>query len=41
VQPTASVSPRITGIDGEQLTVDGIAVQPDVAQPARVQFARH
>lgn len=32
---------RITDIYGEQLTVDGIAVQPDVAQPTGVQFARH
>ncbi|MEU8516700.1 expansin EXLX1 family cellulose-binding protein [Kitasatospora sp. NPDC048722] len=32
---------RITDIYGEQLTVDGIAVKPDVAQPTRVQFARH
>lgn len=32
---------RVTDIYGEQLTVDGIAVQPDVVQSARVQFARH
>ncbi|MFF3068426.1 expansin EXLX1 family cellulose-binding protein [Kitasatospora sp. NPDC057904] len=32
---------RITDIYGEQLTVDGIAVRPDVAQPTQVQFARH
>ncbi|WP_367323587.1 hypothetical protein [Streptomyces sp. HUAS ZL42] len=32
---------RITDIYGKQLTVDGIAVQPDVAQATRVQFARH
>jgi len=32
---------RITDIYGEQLTVDGLAVKPDVAQPTRVQFARH
>jgi len=32
---------RITDIYGEQLTVDGITVKPDVAQPTRVQFARH
>ena len=32
---------RITDIYGEQLTVDAIAVQPDVAQPTGVQFARH
>ncbi|MFD8703451.1 expansin EXLX1 family cellulose-binding protein [Kitasatospora sp. NPDC059648] len=32
---------RVTDIYGEQLTVDGIALRPDVVQPARVQFARH
>ncbi|MFF3908324.1 expansin EXLX1 family cellulose-binding protein [Streptomyces sp. NPDC001848] len=32
---------RITDIYGERLTVDGIAVRPDVAQPTGVQFARH
>jgi expansin len=32
---------RVTDIYGEQLTVDGIALKPDVAQPTRVQFARH
>jgi expansin (peptidoglycan-binding protein) len=32
---------RITDIYGEQLTIDGIAIKPDVAQPTRVQFARH
>ncbi|MER6301060.1 expansin EXLX1 family cellulose-binding protein [Kitasatospora sp. NPDC001539] len=32
---------RITDIYGERLTVDGIAVEPDVVQPTRVQFARH
>ncbi|WP_244178757.1 expansin EXLX1 family cellulose-binding protein [Streptomyces rubellomurinus] len=32
---------RITDVYGEQLTVDGIAVKPDVVQPTRVQFARH
>ncbi|MFI9250394.1 hypothetical protein [Streptomyces sp. NPDC053069] len=32
---------RITDIYGEQLTADGIAVRPDVAQPTGVQFARH
>ncbi|GAA2740860.1 hypothetical protein GCM10010440_09610 [Kitasatospora cinereorecta] len=32
---------RVTDIYGEQLTVDGIAIQPDVAQATRVQFARH
>ena len=32
---------RITGIYGDQLTVDGIAVRPDVAQPTGVQFAGH
>ncbi|MFE5714021.1 expansin EXLX1 family cellulose-binding protein [Streptomyces sp. NPDC056501] len=30
---------RITDIHGERLTVDGIALKPDVAQPTRVQFA--
>nr|WP_107057138.1 expansin EXLX1 family cellulose-binding protein [Streptomyces sp. NRRL WC-3742] len=32
---------RVTDVYGEQLTVDGIAVKPDVIQPTRVQFARH
>jgi expansin (peptidoglycan-binding protein) len=32
---------RITDIYGEQLTVDGIALRPDVAQATRVQFAEH
>ncbi|WP_308191766.1 expansin EXLX1 family cellulose-binding protein [Kitasatospora humi] len=32
---------RITDIYGQQLTVDGIPVQPDVAQPTGLQFARH
>ena len=32
---------RITDIYGEQLTITGIALEPDVAQPTRVQFARH
>ncbi|WP_035803818.1 expansin EXLX1 family cellulose-binding protein [Kitasatospora mediocidica] len=32
---------RLTDIYGQQLTVDGITVQSDVVQPARVQFARH
>lgn len=32
---------RVTDIYGERLTVDGIALRPDVAQPAKVQFARH
>ncbi|WBP84778.1 expansin EXLX1 family cellulose-binding protein [Kitasatospora cathayae] len=32
---------RVTDIYGEQLTVDGIALQPDVVQSTRVQFARH
>lgn len=30
---------RITDIYGERLTVEGIALLPDVAQPTRVQFA--
>jgi expansin (peptidoglycan-binding protein) len=32
---------RITDIYGQQLTVDGIALRPDVVQPTGVQFARH
>ncbi|MFI6932644.1 expansin EXLX1 family cellulose-binding protein [Streptomyces sp. NPDC050287] len=32
---------RITDIFGERLTVDGIAVRPDVVQPTHVQFAQH
>ncbi|MEU4191038.1 expansin EXLX1 family cellulose-binding protein [Kribbella sp. NPDC026611] len=32
---------RVTDIYGERLTISGIAVKPDVAQPTRVQFARH
>jgi expansin (peptidoglycan-binding protein) len=32
---------RITDLYGEQLTVEGIALRPDVVQPTRVQFARH
>ncbi|TCC36267.1 expansin EXLX1 family cellulose-binding protein [Kribbella speibonae] len=32
---------RVTDIYGERLTIDGIVLKPDVAQPARVQFARH
>jgi expansin (peptidoglycan-binding protein) len=32
---------RITDIYGEQLTVDGIAVRPNVVQATRVQFAAH
>ncbi|TQJ87941.1 expansin EXLX1 family cellulose-binding protein [Streptomyces sp. SLBN-31] len=32
---------RITDIYGERLTVDGIAVKPNVVQPTRVQFAAH
>ncbi|MFI2376655.1 expansin EXLX1 family cellulose-binding protein [Streptomyces sp. NPDC018964] len=32
---------RLTDVYGERLTVDGIAVRPDVVQPTRVQFARH
>ncbi|MGW2248945.1 expansin EXLX1 family cellulose-binding protein [Kitasatospora sp. NPDC001660] len=32
---------RITDLYGERLTVDGIAVKPDVVQPTQVQFARH
>jgi expansin len=32
---------RITDIYRQQLTIYGIALKPDVAQPTRVQFARH
>ncbi|WP_254705937.1 expansin EXLX1 family cellulose-binding protein [Streptomyces vilmorinianum] len=32
---------RITDVYGERLTVDGIALKPDVVQPTRVQFAPH
>lgn len=32
---------RITDVYGEQLTVEGTALLPDVAQPTRVQFAPH
>ncbi|GAA2480431.1 expansin EXLX1 family cellulose-binding protein [Streptomyces longisporus] len=32
---------RVTDIYGEQLTVSGIALRPDVVQPTQVQFARH
>jgi expansin (peptidoglycan-binding protein) len=32
---------RITDIYGQHLTIYGIALRPDVAQPTRVQFARH
>ncbi|MEU3338081.1 expansin EXLX1 family cellulose-binding protein [Streptomyces sp. NPDC006668] len=32
---------RITDIYGERLTVDGMAIRPNVVQPTRVQFARH
>ncbi|WP_329493809.1 expansin EXLX1 family cellulose-binding protein [Kitasatospora herbaricolor] len=32
---------RVTDVYGEQLTVDGIAIKPDVIQPTKVQFARH
>ncbi|MFI8217045.1 expansin EXLX1 family cellulose-binding protein [Streptomyces sp. NPDC085932] len=31
---------RLTDIHGQRLTVDGVAVRPDVVQPTRVQFAR-
>lgn len=39
--PGSGTGVRITDIYGERLTVDGTAVQPDVAQPTGVQFARH
>jgi len=32
---------RITDIYGQQLTINGIALLPDVMQPTEVQFARH
>ncbi|WP_329218318.1 expansin EXLX1 family cellulose-binding protein [Streptomyces sp. NBC_01485] len=32
---------RLTDVYGEQLTVDAVAVRPDVVQSTRVQFARH
>ncbi|GAA1696932.1 hypothetical protein GCM10009745_48860 [Kribbella yunnanensis] len=32
---------RITDIYGQRLSIDGIAIKPDVAQSTRVQFARH
>ncbi|MGW1954435.1 expansin EXLX1 family cellulose-binding protein [Streptomyces sp. NPDC001920] len=32
---------RITDIYGERLTITGIALRPNVVQPAGVQFARH
>lgn len=41
VPPGSGTGVRITDIYGERLTVDGTAVQPDVAQPTGVQFARH
>lgn len=32
---------RLTDIYGQQLTINGIAIRPDVKQATRVQFARH
>ncbi|MET9073038.1 expansin EXLX1 family cellulose-binding protein [Streptomyces sp. NPDC004232] len=32
---------RLTDIYGEQLTISGIAIRPNVEQPTQVQFARH
>jgi expansin (peptidoglycan-binding protein) len=32
---------RLTDIYGEQLTVEGVPIRPDVKQATRVQFARH
>jgi len=32
---------RVTDIYGQRLTVNGIAIKPNVAQPTQVQFARH
>ncbi|WP_433451508.1 hypothetical protein ACQPXS_25125 [Streptomyces sp. CA-142005] len=39
--PGSGTGVRITAIYGERLTVDGTAVQPDVAQPTGVHFAWH
>ncbi|MFG2701189.1 hypothetical protein [Streptomyces sp. NPDC048386] len=40
-RPTGSgTGVRITDIHGERLAVDGTAVQPDVARPTGVRFAR-
>ncbi|WP_369227074.1 expansin EXLX1 family cellulose-binding protein [Streptomyces sp. R39] len=32
---------RLTDVYGERLTINGIALRPEVVQPTRVQFARH
>ncbi|MGW4909177.1 expansin EXLX1 family cellulose-binding protein [Streptomyces sp. NPDC004270] len=32
---------RLTDIYGQQLTINGIALRPDVIQPTRAQFAQH
>ncbi|MGR6974870.1 expansin EXLX1 family cellulose-binding protein [Streptomyces cynarae] len=32
---------RLTDIYGERLTIDGIALRPNVVQPTQVQFTRH
>jgi expansin (peptidoglycan-binding protein) len=32
---------RITDIYGERLSINAIALRPDVVQPTRVQFAKH
>ena len=32
---------RITDIYGQRLTINGVALLPNVIQPTRVQFARH
>ncbi|WP_200419887.1 expansin EXLX1 family cellulose-binding protein [Streptomyces sp. Y2F8-2] len=32
---------RLTDIYGERLTINGIALRPDVVQPTQVQFAQH
>ncbi|MFF7928266.1 expansin EXLX1 family cellulose-binding protein [Streptomyces mirabilis] len=32
---------RLTDIYGERLTINGIAVRPNIAQPTQVQFAQH
>ncbi|MGW1288623.1 expansin EXLX1 family cellulose-binding protein [Streptomyces sp. NPDC001118] len=32
---------RLTDIYGQQLTISGIAIRPNIVQPTQVQFARH
>ncbi|WP_185149229.1 hypothetical protein [Streptomyces sp. Ag109_O5-1] len=38
--PGSGTGVKVTDIYGERLTADGTAVQPDVAQPTGVRFAR-